>query len=368
MAPSPSMLGGCEPSTINESGDIVSNWDRKEYVNCQNKLRESGEYPKAPWAKAEKVQGVEIETITIPDSDLSVRIYTPASERFDSTTSAVVYFHGGGGVMGSASSADAFLSNVAGSLNLPAISVEYRLGPEHSFPSGHDDARSAYDWAATAAGLSAYLSKKLSKTISVDRLVLGGTSSGGNLALSTANSVVKSQYEGQDAISRASLGGAVVGSPVCDARSVPSSRYPEWNEVGNYTMSEETVTWLHQHHASKMSDFDDPRFSVVLEDPSILSKIPYLTIATAEMDPLKGEAKAYADWVEEVGGSQGNVKRLELAGAPHYWQGLHSIMDASRVGNTWLLQRIGEAAGVSQALLNNITVESLYPKSVMSIE
>lgn len=108
---------------------------------------------------------------------LGVRIYRNADLAADVTTPAVVWFHGGGFVMGDLETDDSLCRTIAERIGAVVVSVDYRLAPEHPFPAGVEDCYRSLCW---VAGHSAEL------TVDPSRLAVGGTSAGGGLAAAVA--------------------------------------------------------------------------------------------------------------------------------------------------------------------------------------
>ena len=122
--------------------------------------------------KAEPLPTARIENRTIPGpaGEIPVRIYWPNAT---GTRPAIVYYHGGGHVIGSLDTHDLVARNLCGGAEAVVVSVDYRMGPEHRFPAAVDDSVAALDWvAANAASLGA----------DPDRLGVHGDSAGANLA------------------------------------------------------------------------------------------------------------------------------------------------------------------------------------------
>jgi acetyl esterase len=116
------------------------------------------------------VARVENRTIPGPDGDLPVRIYTPLG---GAPIGALVYFHGGGWVLGGLDMVDQTCRILANESRCVTVSVDYRLAPKHKFPAAPEDCYGAVKWTvANAAALGCDTS----------RLAVGGTSAGGTLA------------------------------------------------------------------------------------------------------------------------------------------------------------------------------------------
>jgi acetyl esterase len=118
----------------------------------------------------EPVDQVRDLLIPGPGGDIPVRVYSPEAQ---SPLPALIYFHGGGWVLGDLESHDHVCRALANSVPCAVISVDYRLAPEHKFPAAVDDSYAATQWIANHAG-----------ELGVDpsRIAVGGDSAGGNLA------------------------------------------------------------------------------------------------------------------------------------------------------------------------------------------
>ena len=118
----------------------------------------------------DEVAKVEDRRIPGPAGEIPVRIYTPAGA---APKGALVYFHGGGWVIGDIATHDDLCRSLAKGGGCVVVSVDYRLAPEHKFPAAPDDCYAATKWvAANAAALG----------VDAKRIAVGGDSAGGNLA------------------------------------------------------------------------------------------------------------------------------------------------------------------------------------------
>src|SRR5258708_21025925 len=121
-------------------------------------------------AEALPVERVENRAIPGPVGQIPVRIYWPNATGI---RPAIVYYHGGGHVIGSLDTHDLVARNLCGGTEAMVVSVDYRMGPEHRFPAAVEDSFAALDWVhANAASLGA----------DPDRLGVHGDSAGANLA------------------------------------------------------------------------------------------------------------------------------------------------------------------------------------------
>src|ERR1700709_2215961 len=113
-------------------------------------------------------------SIPAPHGAIPARIYTPKQLRkTDGLAPCLVFFHGGGWVIGDLDSHDVVCRKLAHEAEMIVISVDYRLAPEHKFPAAVDDAVAATNWIALKASQLG---------IDTSRLTVGGDSAGGNLA------------------------------------------------------------------------------------------------------------------------------------------------------------------------------------------
>jgi acetyl esterase len=236
-----------------------------------------------------------------PAGAIPVRIYRPASDR---PLPVVVYFHGGGFVIGDIATHDTVCQRLAVGVPAVVVSVDYRLAPEYPFPAAVEDCDTATEWvAAHAAEFGG----------DAARLAVAGDSAGGNLAAVVAR-------HARDA------GGPPIAFqllvyPVTDmTRSLPSHLE---NGTG-YLLDTETMTWFLQNYLGG-GDPRQPDASPLLADD--LSALPPALVVTAEFDPLRDEGEAYAERLRQVGVP---VTTSRYDGMIHAFFGMDRIFDAAR--------------------------------------
>ena len=218
-------------------------------------------------------------TVPGPAGDIQVRIYTPEGI---GPFALLVYFHGGGFVVGSLDSADQICRILCWGAGCVVVSVDYRLAPEHKFPAAPDDCLAATRWAAEHA---------IEFNADPTRLVVAGDSSGGNLATVTA---LRIRDEGGPALS-----GQLLIYPVADYHTPATPSYLA--NADGYLLTRDTMIWFWEHYLNNVSEANDPHASP-LRAPDLRGLPPALVI-TAELDPLRDEGERYAE-------------RLQLAGVP----------------------------------------------------
>ncbi|HVA44125.1 MAG TPA: alpha/beta hydrolase [Acidimicrobiales bacterium] len=211
-----------------------------------------------------------------PAGDIPVRIYRPQAE---GTHPVVVFFHGGGFVIGGIGTHDPLCQQLSSRVPAVVVSVDYRLAPEHPFPAAVEDCWAATQWvAANAAGLGA----------DPARLAVAGDSAGGNLAAVVA---IRARDAGSPAVAY-----QLLIYPTTDA----TGSHPSIQENGQgYFLTAETMVWFQGHYLGPDGDRNHPDASpLFIED---LSGVAPAFIVTAEYDPLRDEGEAYGRRLEEAG-------------------------------------------------------------------
>lgn len=232
----------------------------------------------APMVSGKPIQPIDTTELSIPaQAPVPATLYTPAD--IAETSGLLVFYHGGGWVLGSRRSHDNAARFLASRAGVRVLSVEYRLAPEHPFPAAVEDALAAYEYAATnAASLGA----------DPARIAVGGDSAGGNLA-----AVVAQQARGRGGPSPAFQ---LLLYPAMDATVRRRSR----DVFGDgFFLTDAHMTWFVDHYAPPGVDRADPKLSPLLADD--LSGLPPAYIATAGFDPLRDEGEAYAAKLREAG-------------------------------------------------------------------
>ena len=229
--------------------------------------------PPAPLARIEEL------TVAGAAGPLRARLYVPLERASDETGPLLVFFHGGGWVVGDRDSHDAPCRTIADRAGVRVLSVDYRLAPEHPFPAPVDDALAAFrDIAARARSFGA----------DPARIAVGGDSAGGHLATVTALACAR---DGGPAPAF-----QLLVYPVTDL-SAKSASYRLFGE--GFFLTERDMDWYAGHFVPAGADRTDPRISPLLAED--LSGLAPAYVVTAGFDPLRDEGEAYAARMCEAG-------------------------------------------------------------------
>ncbi|UQR67194.1 alpha/beta hydrolase [Bradyrhizobium sp. C-145] len=218
--------------------------------------------------------------IPAPHGVIPARLYVPKEpRRHDGLSPALVFFHGGGWVIGDLDSHDVVCRQLAVEGALIVISVDYRLAPEHKFPAAVEDAIAATKWvAANAHDLG----------IDAARLSIGGDSAGGNLTAVVALAV-------RDGNGPA-IAGQVLIYPATDfAMTHGSHSEPETSVL----LTHSVIRWFRDHYLNGAADIHDWRASPARA--ASLIGLPPAYVLTAGADPLRDEGNEYAERLKQAG-------------------------------------------------------------------
>jgi acetyl esterase len=246
-----------------------------------------------------------------PAGRIPARLYRAS---LDPAAPVLVFFHGGGWVLGDLDHYDGLCRSLARAADCAVFSVGYRLAPEYKFPAAVDDCYAASMWLESEAsrlGLDAR------------RIAVGGDSAGGNLA-----SVICQ-------LARDRGGPPFVFQllvyPVTDASlAFPSAKDPANDAI----LTTDKMRWFWNHYLRDSSDGANPLASPLRA--ARLDGLPPALVITAEFDPLLDEGEAYAARLREAGVP---VTLTRYDGMPHGFLGMAGVLDTARAA----LEQVGAA-------------------------
>ena len=203
-----------------------------------------------------------------PAGDIPLRLFDAQAERPEPGP-LMVYFHGGGFVFGDLDTHEPICAELARQLDLPVLSVDYRLAPEHPWPAGIEDSIAAARWAAASPDA-------LGRTVS--GLILAGDSAGGNLAIVTAM-----------ALRDEPAAVPVLAQWAIYPASDPATTHPSKAEFGaGYMLTEPSMDWFEECYCADESDW---RYCPMLKSQR---GMPPTLVTTASLDPIRDQGRAYA--------------------------------------------------------------------------
>jgi acetyl esterase len=265
------------------------------------------------------VRSVSDSTIAGPAGDIPLRVFRPEA---DGPVPTVVFFHGGGFVIGDLDTHDDQTRLLCRDVGAVVVSVDYRLAPEAKFPAGFDDCLAA----------TRYVGEHIDEFGGdADRLAVAGDSAGGNLAAAVA---VACRDAGGP-----TLAAQLLLYPVVDFAA--DGPYPSRVEnAEGYFLTAEDSAWFHEQYTDEGFDPADARASVI--KTTDLAGLPPAVIGTAEFDPLRDEGEAYAALLADAGVK---VVQHRFDGMIHGFYGMGAVSagaaDAVKTLNADLAALIG---------------------------
>ncbi len=250
----------------------------------------------------ESVARIENRTVPGPAGEIPVRIYAPVGT---APFPVLVYFHGGGWVIGNLDTHDGICRSLANRVGCLVVSVDYRLAPEHRFPAAPEDCYAATRWLAEHAG---------SLGGDKGRIAVGGDSAGGNLAAVVA---LMARDRGGP-----KLAFQLLVYPATDT-DFETRSYRENSE--GYFLTRADMVWFWNHYAPRDEDRRNP-YAAPLRAASLRGLPPALVI-TAEFDPLCDDGNAYAARLREDGVP---VRLSQQDGLIHGFFQMGAVIDRGR--------------------------------------
>ena len=224
-------------------------------------------------------QSVDLEPASAWAPPVRVRVIQPTPASPGATRPGLVFFHGGGWVIGDLDTHDTLCRQLANGAGCAVVSVDYRLGPEHRFPAAVDDCVAATRWVQThAAALN----------VDATRLAVGGDSAGGNLAAVVCIALREA--------------GATLPAfqlliyPATDMRALAPSHHT--NGQG-YLLTSDSIAYYRGHYIADEAQWSDWRASPLLAQSH--AGLPPALVVTAGYDPLRDEGLQYANALSAAG-------------------------------------------------------------------
>lgn len=257
--------------------------------------------PPAPEIAVGDVRDVRIP---VADGEIDARVYRPAG---DGLHPLVMFFHGGGWVLGGLDTHDAQCRDLCNGSHSVVLAVDYRLAPEHRFPTAAEDCYAALCWAAARAD---------SLAADPQRMAVVGDSAGGNLATVVA---LMARDRGGPALRQ-----QVLVYPVVDADFDTDSYRAN---ADGYLLTRDGMVAFWDQYCPDVTQRDHPYASPLRAGS--LAGLPPALVLTGEYDPLRDEGEAYGARLEAEGVA---TETLRYEGFPHFFIGLSRLAPAGRAG------------------------------------
>ncbi len=288
-----SLLSALKPLSFSAQ---ISPQDLRKVVDEQSKLVVS--MAKEPVAEVRDLE------VPVAQGRIRARVYMP---RRGGDLPLVVYYHGGGFVFGSVETHDHICRRLARQADAVVVSVDYRLAPEHKFPTAVDDAYAALRWAADRA-----------HEFGADpgKIAVAGDSAGGNLAAVVS---ILDRDSGQRLVRK-----QVLIYPVVNMTGIPTMSIAEYGVGEAAFLSIEAMSWFGKQYLGRPEDAWDIRASPILAD---LRDLPPALIIIAEHDPLRDEGELYAFKMRASGS---RAVAVMFSGMIHGFVSFYPLVDAGR--------------------------------------
>lgn len=225
----------------------------------------------APVGELAVIRDIEIPG---PAGIIPARLYDSRSNR--GAGPVMVFYHGGGFVIGSLYTYEPYCAEVARLLDLPVISIDYRLSPEYPFPAPAEDCEAATRWIATSPA---------ELGLEVTGLITSGDSAGGNLTIVTTMAL----RDNPAAVP------VLVQFPIYPVVTLDPN-WPSMREFANgYLLTDEAMAFFSEGHAALPGDYRSEPLNFPQEG------MPPSLVTTASLDPLRDQGQAYVEKLKQAG-------------------------------------------------------------------
>ena len=262
------LLDAAKAAGAPEMWELTPDQARAEYLRRTERVRADVD-----------IYRVEDRQIPGPVQPIKVRVYTPQVSQEQASLPVLVWYHGGGFVIGDLDSHDSACRALANQTECLVVAVDYRLAPEHKFPGAVEDCEAALHWvAAHATELGG----------DPGRIAVGGDSAGGNLAAVVA------------LLAREKGGPKLCFQLLIYPCVAPEPETPSHHQFAEgYLLTRKTITWFFKQYLRSSKDTLDPRYAPLEEKD--LSSLPPSLVIVAGFDPLRDEGVDYAKALIEAG-------------------------------------------------------------------
>ena len=279
----------------------------------------------AKLAVKEAIFRTEDRRIPGPGSPIPIRIYTPREARPGEKLPVLLWFHGGGFVIGSIDTHDSVCRMLANQADCIVVSADYRLAPECKFPAAVEDCEAALKWVALHA---------VEFGADPQAIAIGGDSAGANLATVVA---ILARDAGHPKIAFQLL------IYPCAAPEPETPSHYKFAE--GYVLSRNNITWFFRLYQRSRADSNDFRFAPLIADD--LANLPPALVLVAGYDPLRDEGVDYAKRLIEAGN---RVRLVNYEGMIHGFILMGGAVDDAKRAVAESAQALREAFAATRAV------------------
>jgi len=279
----------------------------------------------AKLAVKEPIFRTEDRRIPGPGSPIPIRIYTPHEAKAGEKLPVLLWFHGGGFVIGSIDTHDSVCRMLANQADCIVVSADYRLAPECKFPAAVEDCEAALKWVALHA---------VEFGADPQAIGVGGDSAGANLATVVA---ILARDAGHPKIAFQLL------IYPCAAPEPETPSHYKFAE--GYVLSRNTITWFFRLYQRSRADSNDFRFAPLIADD--LANLPPALVLVAGYDPLRDEGVDYAKRLIEAGN---RVRLVNYEGMIHGFILMGGAVDDAKRAVAESAQALREAFAATRAV------------------
>ena len=269
----------------------------------------------------------DVQNQTIPvgpnNETIAIQIVRPAGISENQVLPVVMYFHGGGWVLGGFDTHERLIRELANAANVSIVFVNYTLSPEAKYPQALEEAYAATKWVAENGQ---------SINVNSSRLAVAGDSAGGNMAAAVA---MLAKERGGPVLSFQAL-----FYPVTDY-SFNTTSYEQFQN--GYFLTRDAMKWFWNNYIdNQTTNVQDPLVSPLQASVEQLKGLPSTLIITGENDVLRDEGEAYAHKLMEAGVPVASVRYLGT---------IHDFMMLNALANTPAAE---EAISQAASILNKV--------------
>jgi acetyl esterase len=301
------VLGLVKKAALPELWQLTPDQAREQYMTRVGRL-----------ATREPVFRTFDRRIPGPGQDLTIRVYEPRELKPGEKLPVLLWFHGGGFVIGNLDTHDHACRALAAQADCLVVAVDYRLAPEFRFPAAVDDCVGVLRWLALHA---------VELGGDPNRIAVGGDSAGGNLAAVCA---ILARNDGYPKLAHQLL------IYPCTAPEPETPSHRKFAE--GYLLTRNTITWFYKQYLRSPKESNDFRFAPLIAED--LSNLPPALVLVAGYDPLRDEGVDYAKRLIEGGN---RVTLVNYEGMIHGFLLMGGAVDAAKRALTQSAQALREA-------------------------